>query len=151
MLDDNEIARLLHRRRGVDDPCKACHGWGCRSYSSTATWRGGIGGQAFCMDICDKCWGTGDSFRIGTDIRALEQKQREWEREQCLQYFARVTGSTLSVMREHVRAMADILSAQERKRKIPEGFNEFWWRQSLHAVASSLRALTKEPDQKGAE
>jgi len=43
--------------------CSGCGGSGYKFYSSTATWRGGAGGQAFTNDVCDKCWGSGDRDR----------------------------------------------------------------------------------------
>lgn len=49
--------------------CKKCSGRGRRAYASTATWRGGIGGQAITEDVCDSCWGTGRIDRKGFDIR----------------------------------------------------------------------------------
>ena len=140
-MTPEEETRLLCHRRGIDDLCPACRGWGVRTYGSTATWRGGMGGAMMTLDVCDKCWGTGDEHRHGTDIRALEAQRAAWEKEQCLQYFARVTGCNISSMAKHIIAMADILAANERKRKIPAGFDEFWWKQSLHAVSSSLRRL----------
>lgn len=46
-----------------DDLCHRCHGAGIRAYGSTATWRGGIGGQAITSDVCDACWGSGSKSR----------------------------------------------------------------------------------------
>lgn len=45
--------------RTFEEPCPDCGGAGRRWYGSTATWRGGLGGQAFTPDVCDKCWGSG--------------------------------------------------------------------------------------------
>ena len=41
------------------EPCRDCTGAGVKNYASTATWRGGYGGQAFTPDVCDRCWGSG--------------------------------------------------------------------------------------------
>lgn len=57
--------------RGIEDPCKACSGSGVKAYSNTTTWAGGIGGQMITSDICDKCWGTGDAYRKGVNLRVL--------------------------------------------------------------------------------
>jgi hypothetical protein len=63
------ITELAHDimidRRAIDseDRCKACHGWGMRTYGSTATWRGGVGGQAMTTDVCDRCWGSGSASK----------------------------------------------------------------------------------------
>ena len=41
--------------------CEECGGSGYRVYDSTATWREGAGGSTMTTDVCDKCWGSGDS------------------------------------------------------------------------------------------
>lgn len=46
--------------READKVCVKCGGSGQRIYGSTATWRGGIGGQAMTRGVCDRCWGSGD-------------------------------------------------------------------------------------------
>ncbi len=61
-------------RRGVEYPCEKCHGIGVRAYGSTATWGGGIGGQAITSDTCDVCWGTGDYYKRGVNLRLLRSK-----------------------------------------------------------------------------
>lgn len=65
--------------------CTACQGKGRRAYGSTATWRGGIGGQAITADVCDKCWGSGNTEQPGTDLRRLRNQQRNMAamRELC--------------------------------------------------------------------
>ena len=59
--------------RGVIDTCTKCGGTGTVVYGSTATWRGGIGGQMMTNDVCDKCWGSGDEHKHWTNLRALDQ------------------------------------------------------------------------------
>ena len=73
-----EMVADLDRRLAYYEPdmyvkrCSACHGRGRREYPDTSTWRGGgYAGQAITVDICDRCWGTGDEGRPGTDLRAL--------------------------------------------------------------------------------
>lgn len=62
--------------RGVGEyPCARCTGLGRRTYGSTATWRGGIGGQAMTPDVCDECWGSGDAMRLGVNLKALEAQR----------------------------------------------------------------------------
>lgn len=53
--------------------CERCAGAGTRTYGSTATWRGGIGGQILTEDICDRCWGTGRNDRTGVNLRAQSE------------------------------------------------------------------------------
>ena len=43
-----------------EDRCTSCSGHGKRTYGSTATWRGGLGGQMMTNGVCDGCWGSGD-------------------------------------------------------------------------------------------
>ena len=64
--------------RGVDpqNVCEKCGGSGVHVYSSTATWMGGIGGQAMTMDVCDGCWGSGDKNRKGADLREVLRDKR---------------------------------------------------------------------------
>jgi hypothetical protein len=57
--------------RGVETPCSKCVGFGVRAYGSTATWRGGIGGQTVTQGICDHCWGSGDEHRKGANLRII--------------------------------------------------------------------------------
>lgn len=68
------ILQLAHVVAGV--PCAACHGNGYRAYGSTATWRRGIGGQAFTTDVCDECWGSGRSDVKHGDQRRLHALER---------------------------------------------------------------------------
>lgn len=73
-----EVRQSLHAAmmlewRDVEHGCEclACGGAGVKSYPSTSTWRGGIGGQAFTTDVCDKCWGSGDRNNAWPSHRAL--------------------------------------------------------------------------------
>src|SRR5690606_40467801 len=50
---------LIEMRIGNATPCELCHGLGVRAYGSTATWRGGAGGQAITSDGRDRGWGSG--------------------------------------------------------------------------------------------
>lgn len=54
--------------------CTSCGGFGERTYGSTSTWRGGIGGQSITVGVCDKCWGTGRSDKSGADLRQLHSR-----------------------------------------------------------------------------
>ena len=68
---DSMRERFLDWRHiDYDDACPKCDGSGRRSYASTATWRGGIGGQAITADVCDVCWGSGSRRQPGADLRA---------------------------------------------------------------------------------
>jgi len=54
--------------------CRKCGGTGKRGYANTSTWRHGIGGQVMTEDICDYCWGTGDSENPGINLRTQRLK-----------------------------------------------------------------------------
>lgn len=55
-----------------DTVCGQCSGSGIKSYQSTSTWRGGIGGSTITPDVCDSCWGSGCENRKWTDLRKLK-------------------------------------------------------------------------------
>lgn len=132
------------RLRGVQTPCEKCKGLGSYCYSSGSTWRGGMGTCAFTYDVCDKCWNTGDKYRIGTDIRAIEASRKNWEAEQCLTYLGQRLGIGLSGMKKRVGQLAELCQKQASKRKLPPGEerNEFWWNQEWTALASILAKLS---------
>ena len=67
---DNRYRAMLDWR-GVGVPCATCGGEGRIGYANTATWRGGGGGCAMTVDVCDACWGSGDAERPGVDLREL--------------------------------------------------------------------------------
>jgi len=87
-LDDYQ--RFL-QARNVEVPCRQCSGLGVRSYGSTATWRGGIGGQTITSGVCDQCWGSGDADRPWADLQQLEWQLKtvSHERDQLLDLLRR--------------------------------------------------------------
>ncbi len=68
--------------RGVTTPCARCRGLGVRTYGSTATWRGGIGGQAMTTGVCDRCWGSGDEHHHWPSHRLFESAAKRTSREE---------------------------------------------------------------------
>ena len=69
--------------RGIHYPemaCQECQGLGVTVYGDTSTWRGGVGGQAFTSDVCDKCWGSGQKDRPWPSHRRFFQMERELAR-----------------------------------------------------------------------
>jgi hypothetical protein len=72
-LSSGELHERFLSWRGIDlgHECPRCNGAGRTTYGSTATWRGGIGGAAMTMDVCDRCWGSGDRHRPGADLTKL--------------------------------------------------------------------------------
>ena len=142
-MDGTNWQQVL-RMRGVDVPCEACHGLGVRMYSSTATWHGGMGGASMTHGVCDKCWGSGDKNRHGADLRKMTAERTQWERGQAMAYLATAFGVRLGRLRDRFHALADLADAQGRKRKLPAGEDEFWWRRDWEAVAAVLRSVARE-------
>ena len=58
------------------DMCRECGGSGYKVYGSTATWRGGIGGQAMTSSVCDYCWGSGPNSNPWPSWRKYEELER---------------------------------------------------------------------------
>lgn len=58
------------------DFCPECNGSGYKTYGSTATWRGGIGGQAMTTSVCDQCWGSGSKSNPWPSWRKYEALER---------------------------------------------------------------------------
>lgn len=54
--------------------CERCGGTQYIAYADTSTWRGGAGGQAITVGICDECWGTGRKDRKGPNLRDIERR-----------------------------------------------------------------------------
>lgn len=145
MTEDSKILR----DRGMTDTnrCPRCQGGGVRWYSSTATWRGGMGGCAMTTDVCDECWGSGRTDRIWANIRKLEQQARDRVVIDGLRWLGEKTGCRRSSrMRIHVRLLAEFCAKQSRKRKIPDGFDAFWWHHHWDALASILNKLAETPE-----
>jgi hypothetical protein len=72
-----EIYKMFLEWRGIDPDfgmvCSSCSGSGVKSYGSTSTWRGGIGGQMITTDVCDKCWGSGNAHCAWPSHRLITQ------------------------------------------------------------------------------
>ena len=74
-----ETYEWMRNSRGVRTPCGSCAGFGNRMYSNTSTWRHGIGGQSLTWDVCDSCWGSGDMFRHGANLRKLYDELKKFQ------------------------------------------------------------------------
>lgn len=75
MSERDKITADVLDIRGVQDACEDCGGFGVKVYPNTATWRGGIGGNALTNDVCDKCWGSGDQSRPWPSHRRAEKAE----------------------------------------------------------------------------
>lgn len=66
-----EFHEWMRVRRGIEDLCESCYGFGVKTYANTTPWGQGAGGQVITNDICDNCWGTGDENKKGVNLRHL--------------------------------------------------------------------------------
>jgi hypothetical protein len=57
--------------RGIKNTCSSCGGLGSKIYPSTTTYHGGVGGNITTLDICNRCWGSGDVLRPGINLILL--------------------------------------------------------------------------------
>ena len=73
MNEDDFYDRVLAWRSiEPGDQCLQCGGCGGLAYGSTATWRGGVGGQTITGGVCDKCWGSGSKSRPWPSWRKVD-------------------------------------------------------------------------------
>lgn len=112
-----EFLQALREWRGVEDPCTRCNGSGVRNYGSTSTWRGGIGGAAITQGVCDTCWGTGDARRVGVDLRAQRDGERERIAAAALTVIARAVGARFEDCAPAINEIAEELERLSRGRK----------------------------------
>lgn len=98
------------------DACGTCNGSGHRAYGSTTTWRGGVGGQMATRDVCDRCWGTGDRYRPGCDLRKLRAEEAKRVAEAAVDALARSCGATLRTSGPAVLKIAETLRTAAKKR-----------------------------------
>jgi hypothetical protein len=137
--DEHELRARRHIEGTI---CKACHGWGGIWYPNTATWRrGGFSGQAFTWDVCDTCWGSGDSDATWTDLRKLRDEEAQRVNDAAANLLAGDCGQGLRSLRNAQLALADIIEALGKKRKLPQGVDTFAWHPLTSLLVKRLRAF----------
>ena len=82
MSNHEEFMTWMWESRNINAPCAECSGFGVKTYGSTSTWRGGIGGRMITSGVCDRCWGTGDEDNRGVSYRQIEMWKAAYDREQ---------------------------------------------------------------------
>lgn len=132
----DEILEAVLRYRDVEDPCTTCRGFGTRAYSSTATWRGGMGGQLCTTDVCDMCWGTGDRHRRGADLRAMRNSEQQRIAETAIVLLANAAGAQIHSLHDTVEYLAAYIEKLARKRGAPA---VPWLPEMATALAKTLR------------
>lgn len=128
---------VLRRLRNIEEPCTRCNGTGSLLYSSTATWRGGMGGAAMTRDVCDRCWGSGDLARPWTDLRRLRNEENAQVARRAGEYLADRCGVRLRSLLpglDELIAELDKFAMQRRKR--PYGFTI-----AARSLAGALRDM----------
>lgn len=115
-MNDDDLRDRFLVWRGVDDPCLKCDAAGKISYGNTATWRGGIGGATITQDICDACWGSGDRFRTGMDLRKLRSEEARRTAEAAVDLLARSVGAGWKTTHAEIGQIIETLEKLSDKR-----------------------------------
>jgi hypothetical protein len=136
---------LLYQR-GIEQPediCDKCQGLGVRSYPSTATWRGGVGGQAFTDDICDVCWGSGHATERWLNLRKMVEENEQFIAARAVDALTQSCGATLQTAKDSVVEIIAVLDKLANGRK-----TSFWTAPLAHSLANTLRRAIGEPAKK---
>ena len=123
---DEMHAHMLDRRDIYpEDACTQCGGYGVRMYSSTATWHGGVGGQACTAGVCDRCWGSGSETRTWLNLRTRRDEFEAAVKKAALTYVADMCmakySSMLSARMEMVRELEAMLVKRKTRPEFFEG------------------------------
>jgi len=133
--------------RGIEDPedvCVKCGGSGHVIYGSTATWRGGVGGQMMTDDVCDSCWGSGSKSKPWTDLRKLRSEEKKRIEKGAAKLLENRLGASLKSLQPTILAISKELDRLARKRKPPTGDGWFEirnWEQTCEILARELRLM----------
>jgi hypothetical protein len=68
-------------------------------------------------------------------------ERRAWDEEQAVAFLAQRIGAGFSDTAQRIRDLAELADKESRRRKVPDGEREFWWRRSWEALADALRGL----------
>jgi hypothetical protein len=146
MSDEIDMATRVHEymleMRGVEEACETCRGSGVRSYGSTATWRGGIGGMAITQDTCDSCWGSGDKHKPGANLRHVLATIDQKAAEKALSTLSTGIGldvPSLAPARDLLCDEIEALATSKPRTVRPTGFREL-----ARALARRLRGGEKK-------
>lgn len=137
-MTEDDIQQRLLQWRNVDDPCQRCHGSGVRTYGNTSTWRGGIGGATMTNDVCDQCWGSGDRYRQGVDLKKLRSEEHVRVAEAAVDALARSVEATLSSTRADVMRIVEILRREANKRN-----STIWFSTLAESLAKLLETAAR--------
>lgn len=134
------------RWRNIETACEKCGGKGGRTYASTSTWRGGMGGASLTWDVCDECWGSGDAEDHWLDLRRLRNEQDARVAKEAGELLGRRIGAGLRTMLPAIEALCLVLDKEAKRRKPPMG-TDFWdhyqWQHVCNGLAGVLREMIK--------
>ncbi len=131
------------RARHVEDPCLKCSGAGQRMYGNGATWRRGAGAACMMMDVCDACWGTGDRYRTGCDLRRLRDEEEKRVAERAVDLLVRSCGATFPTAYKSIITIIEAIQKLADKRT-----TDFWTRPLALGLANTLRRAIGAPEVK---
>jgi hypothetical protein len=134
-MNTDEIYKQFLEWRGIETPCPVCCGSGQKAYSSTATWRGGMGGNACTQDVCNTCWGSGDRNHPWAKLKLLRNSEDRRIREGALNILANSAGATLNEMHPAVEEICKELDKLARGRKPRPA----WFQNACISLAKNLR------------
>ncbi len=134
MSDFDEVKSRFLAWRHVDMPCPKCKGSGVVMYGSGATWRGGMGTTSVTPGECDVCWGTGDAYRHGVDLRKMRDTEDERVAKRAGELLANAAGANFESMKPAVFEVVRELEKLARGRKQrPQ-----WFQNCCTALANKL-------------
>lgn len=141
---DKAVQERLWDWRGITSgkSCNECGGSGWKTYGSTATWRGGVGGASMTPDVCDACWGSGDRSTPWTNLRVLRSEQHFELKRHTLEDWAKRSGIGTSTLRATIPIMVDALNALLRKRK---NALDFFQQRAVEVLVNALNSLLQAP------
>ena len=128
----NDLKAFCMQKAGI--ACSECGGSGQKLYSSTATWRGGMGGASMTHDVCDVCWGTGHKDQTGADLRAVRNELEGRKIKASRDWLYSRMGVGFTGQKERLLKVAEKL---ERAR----WGDDFWLRRTAETVINSIREL----------
>lgn len=70
-------------------------------------------------DVCDKCWGSGDRYHSGVDLRAIRDDDAERAAADAVDLIARSVGASMPSTHRAVAAIVDHLDKLANKRGAP--------------------------------
>lgn len=131
--------------RYVTDPCEVCGGRGARPYNTSATWRGGAAVPGHSIDVCDRCWGTGDRFRRGVNLRVMRDEERVRVAELAVSAIAEAAGATIDICRAQILELVRELRALETRRRRPPLQDDIRFTPLVRSLADLLERATQAP------